>query len=144
LYFGESWSSFRDTYLGDPAAAAGATKRRFEITAATATAIRARAREISQECAAREGPEGRRFAFGGGPAVDDCDEQQNVDRNYAVINLETRTRARARADTQSYAHTGRPPAGFTGGWGFLYLAVGTVRRLHVYTHRLAALYACLR
>jgi len=100
----------------------------------------ARAREISQEFAAREGPEGRRSAFDGGPAVDDCDEQQNVDRNYAVINLETR----ARADTRSYAHTGRPPAGFTGGWGFLYLAVGTVRRLHVYTHCLAALYACLR
>ena len=36
------------------------------------------------------------------------DEQQNVDRNYAVINLET------------YIH-----AALTGGWGFLYLAVGT-------------------
>lgn len=37
----------------------------------------------------------KRSAFGGGPAVDNCDEQQNVDRNYAVINLETYT----------YAHT---------------------------------------
>lgn len=38
----------------------------------------------------------------GGPAVDDCDEQQNVDRNYAVINLEACAHVHARV------HAGRP------------------------------------
>lgn len=40
------------------------------------------------------------------------------------------------------AHIPPAPDGaacFTGGWGFLYLAVGTVRRSRVYTRRLAAL-----
>jgi len=87
----------------------------------------------------------KRSAFGGGPAVDNCDKQQNVDRNYAVINLETYTRTYVRVHTSRiHTYTSAAPAGFTGGWRFLYLAVGTVRRLHVYTHRLAALYACLR
>lgn len=73
-------------------------------------------------------------------AVDDCDEQQNVDHNYAVINLETC----AHMYMPGPCSTSTASAGFTGGWGFLYLAVGTVRRLHVYTRRPAALYACLR
>lgn len=119
------------------------------------------------------------------PTTATNDEQQNVDRNYAVINLETYThththsthiyttsrthnppfsyivdREREREERktrkaalshqqQKHTNGGRanahiPPAPdgaacFTGGWGFLYLAVGTVRRSRVYTRRLAAL-----
>jgi len=58
LCLGESCSLSRDTYLGDPAAAGPATKRGFEITAATAIRdprARARYRKNSRREKGRKG-----------------------------------------------------------------------------------------
>lgn len=56
------------------------------------------ARKSSRDIARIRGAKrvGSGSAFGGGPAVDDCDEQQNVDRNYAVINSEACAHVHAR------------------------------------------------
>lgn len=63
-------------------------------------------------------------------------ERGEKDTESGALTPTTKTHERANA------HIPPAPDGaacFTGGWGFLYLAVGTVRRSRVYTRRLAAL-----
>lgn len=79
-----------------------AAKRTAEMTTAATERRRRKARDIARIRGAKRVAGG--YAFGRpGPAVGDCDEQQNVDRNYAVINLEAYARANARARMQTRA-----------------------------------------
>lgn len=63
--------------------------------------------------------------------------------NTRAQTAKTEKPARPSARVYTRTHTDEPApdgvARFTGGWGFLYLAVGTARRLRVYTRCLAAL-----